>query len=87
MTVDPPAMNATEWLVRKELLYVTNDIAPDDYAKQAAGWRRIADAASSRAEQKLRCAIRELKRSKYPRSDMVEEMEEARAAEEGKART
>ncbi len=86
MTADQPAMNATEWIVRKELLRVTNDIPEDDYANQAAGWRRIADAASSRAEQKLRCAIRELERAGYPRSDMVEEMEEARAAAEKDAR-
>ncbi len=86
MIVDPPAMNATEWLVRRELLRVTNDVPADFHTEQAAGWRRIADAASSRAEQELRCAIREVERAKYPRSDMVVEMEEAQEAAEKEKR-
>ncbi len=63
MSIDPPAMNATEWDLRRELNYVTNDIAEDDYAEQAAGWRRIADAAKSRADQLLLTAVKKLSAS------------------------
>ncbi len=56
---DPPAMNATEWELRKALNHVTNNVPEDDVAAQAEGWRIIANAAGRRANQLLRAALKE----------------------------
>ncbi len=55
---DPAEMDPTEYELRRALCRVTYDVAEDDFAEQAAGWRQIANAANKRANQFLRAALK-----------------------------